>query len=64
MKVRILKDDSKFNLKAGDIFKAERFYDPEKVVLLERESDGYDPECTIYKENIEYIFDDKYKGKE
>lgn len=50
MRVKILKDDPRFGIKAGDVFSAERYrYDPqEKVTLLHRDGDGYDPQCNQY----------------
>jgi len=55
MKVKLLDDDERFGLKKGDIFQAKKYkYDPDKMSLLERESDGFDPECNQYKEDLAY----------
>lgn len=50
MKVKILETDERLGVIAGEIYEAERYrYDPqEKVTLLSREPDGYDPECNQY----------------
>ena len=55
MKVKMLKNDERFKIKKGDIFEAQRYhYDPDKITLLKRESDGFDPECNQYKESLAY----------
>ena len=56
MRVKLLEDDERFKLKAGDTFKAERYkYDPrEKVTLLSRESDGFIPECNQYIHSVAF----------
>ena len=59
MKVKILKNDKRTGVKKGEIYEAETYYlDPEKVVLLRRVSDDYEPLCTEYKENIEFIIEE------
>jgi len=63
MKVKILKDDEHLGLKKGEIYKAERYqYDPqEKVTLLAREPDGYDPECNQYIESdIAFLINEEW----
>ena len=54
MRVKILESDKRFGIEKDDIFEAKRYqYDPhEKVSLLRRESDGFDPECNQYNHNI------------
>jgi len=55
MKVKLLEDDERFGLKKDDVFEAQRYaYDPDKITLLKRESDGFDPECNQYKESLAY----------
>ena len=56
MRVMLLEDDERFQLSKGDIFEACRYkYDPqEKVSLLKRESDGFDPECNQYIESVAF----------
>lgn len=55
MKVKLLNDDLRFGLKKGDICTAQRYrYDPDKYSILSRESDGFDPECNQYKEDLAY----------
>ncbi len=36
MIVELLKDDNQFGLKKGQLFKAERYFDPSKITLLNR----------------------------
>lgn len=50
MRIKILKTNERLGVKEGEIYKAQRYtYDPtEKVTLLSREPDGYDPECNQY----------------
>lgn len=56
MRVMMLEDDLMFGLKKGDVFKAQRYpYDPDKMTLLERESDGFNPECNQYKEHLAFM---------
>lgn len=56
MIVRIKKDEPRFEIKAGDVFFAERYrYDPDKVTLLKRITDDYDPRCNEYVENLEFV---------
>ena len=54
--VRILKEDKNLGLEVGDIFEAQYYmYDSEKVELIRRGSDGFEPCCTEYKYNLEII---------
>lgn len=56
MRVQITKGNEKFKVKAGDTFTAERYrYDPDKVSLLRRESDGFEPQCNWYKDSLIFI---------
>lgn len=50
MKIKILKTDKRLGVKAGEIYKSQRYpLDPQsKVTLLGREPDGYDPSCNQY----------------
>ena len=56
MKVKILETSERLGVKAGEIYQAERYqYDPqEKVSLLARESDGYDPGCNQYFSEVAF----------
>jgi hypothetical protein len=61
MRVKLLKDDKQFKIKKGDVFKAQRYrYDPDKITLLEREDDGFNPECNQYKESLAYWMQDRW----
>lgn len=57
MKVRILETNERLGIKKGEIYKAVRYWlDPtEKVTLLKRIPDGYNPECNQYIEEIETL---------
>ncbi len=56
MIVKLLKDDPRFKLKKNDLFEAETAdYDPEKVLLKFRISDGFIPHCSQYKYNVKVI---------
>lgn len=56
MKVKILETDKRLGIKKGEIYKAERYrYDPhEKISLLSREPDGYEPMCNQYLSDVAY----------
>lgn len=56
MRVKVLKTDDRLGVTAGEVYQAKRYkYDPqEKVSLLSREPDGYDPECNQYIDNVAF----------
>lgn len=56
-KVEILKDDPRLKLKKGEVYIAEVFWqDPTaKAALIERVSDGFDPMCTVYWQDIKCL---------
>lgn len=56
MRVKNLETDDRLGISAGEIYQAKRYkYDPqEKVSLLSREPDGYDPECNQYIHNVAF----------
>lgn len=56
MRVILKKDDPRFNMKKGDILEVEEAdYDDEKYVVIKRISDGYDPECAVYKYMVDKL---------
>ena len=56
MIVQLLEDDSRFKIKKGEIFKAQVYQlDPEKITLLKRLPDGFDPECNQYRESVKIL---------
>lgn len=56
MRVRIKETDNRLGVKAGEIYKAKRYWlDPDKITLLAREPDGYDPCCNQYKHEVEIL---------
>lgn len=55
---RLLHDDERFGLKAGDILVCESMHwawAPEKVAVKYRESDGYEPGCSQYRQSVEWV---------
>jgi len=62
MRIRILETDKRLGVKKGEIYKARRYhYDPqEKVTLLGREPDGYDPECNQYINEVAFWIDNQW----
>ena len=57
MKVEILKTDKRLGIKKGEVYNAIRYWlDPkEKVTLLSRVLDGYNPHCNQYFEEIKIL---------
>lgn len=54
--VEMLKNDTRFKLKKGDVLVAtESDYDPQKVTIEYRQSDGYDPMCAQYKSSVKRL---------
>lgn len=54
--VKLKKSDDRFGIQQGEIYFAPTYlYDHGKVVLFRRYPDGYDPECTAYKESVEPV---------
>ena len=52
----LLKDDPRFGLNKGDILVGETYWlDPDKVTIHYRESDGFDPECNQYRDDVRFI---------
>jgi len=56
MKVMILKTDDHLGVKEGEVYDAQRYHlDPhEKVTLLARDPDGYDPSCNQYFDEVAF----------
>lgn len=56
MIVRLKKDDKSFKLKAGDILEVEPYFlDDGKYTVIKRLSDGFNPQCNVYKYEVEKI---------
>jgi hypothetical protein len=54
----LLIDDPRFRLKAGDILICERMHwawADEKVAVVRRESDGYEPGCSQYRHSVRHV---------
>lgn len=54
----LLYDDEQFNLKAGDIFSCESMHSAwasEKIASIRRESDGYEPGCSFYRNMVKHL---------
>jgi hypothetical protein len=53
MKVKILKTDNRTGITKGEIYKATGYpYDKNKIILLERVPDRYNPQCTEYISSV------------
>ena len=53
---RLKGDDERMGLKAGDILVCVPYWlDPEKLTVLYREGDGFDPECNVYRYQVERL---------
>lgn len=54
----LLHDDERFKLRAGDVLVCGRMHwawAPEKVAVLFRESDGYEPGCSQYRGSVRFL---------
>lgn len=54
---RLKEDDERFGLKSGDVLICiPYFYEhDEKLSVIRRESDGFDPDCNVYRAQVERI---------
>lgn len=56
LRVMLIDGDPYFNLAASDVLIVEQSdWDPEKYSVIERESDEYQPECSVYKEQVRVL---------
>jgi hypothetical protein len=56
LRYRLLEDDTRFGLAAGDVLVCAPYrYDGEKLTVLYRESDGFDPQCNVYRPDVRRI---------
>lgn len=54
--VRLKEDDTRFKLKAGDLLLVHKYaYDEGKYTVVCRLSDHFDPECNVYRNQVEYV---------
>ncbi|WP_294833316.1 hypothetical protein [uncultured Gilliamella sp.] len=54
--VEIKKDDETLGIKKGEQYLAVRYpYDDEKITLVSRVPDGFDPECNQYWADVKII---------
>ncbi len=54
----LLDDDPQFGLTRGDILICESMHwawAHEKVAVVRRESDGYDPRCSQYRQSVRHV---------
>jgi hypothetical protein len=54
----LLNDDPRFGLSKGDILICEPMHwawAPEKVAVIRRETDGYEPGCSQYRQNVRHV---------
>lgn len=55
---RLIEDDPRMGLTVGDVLVCiDCDYDPDKVTVIRRLSDGYDPECTVYLSDVDPMND-------
>ena len=52
---RLLEDDGRMRLSKGDVLLCVPYWlDPaEKLTVVRRESDGFDPQCNVYRSQVE-----------
>ena len=63
MIVRMLEDDPRMKLSKGDVLKVRPSgWDDEKVEVIERVSDGFDPECNLYRHQVEIATEEPTDG--
>lgn len=62
MKVKILRTDERLGVKAGEVYEAKRYkYAPtEKMELIGREGDGYNPQCNQYMSELAFWMQGKW----
>lgn len=55
--LRLKEDDPRFGLKAGDILECKPYWlDPsDKWTVIRRVSDSFDPECNVYRHQVEHV---------
>lgn len=54
----LLNDDPRFELSKGDVLICQPMHYAwanEKVAVVRRESDGYEPECSQYRNNVRHL---------
>lgn len=55
-RMELLEEDARFGLSAGDILICQHYWlDPQKVTVVRRERDGFDPECNQYKTDVKFL---------
>lgn len=53
---RLKADDPRFKLRRGDILVCIPYrYDDEKLTVMYRASDGFDPSCNVYRCEVERV---------
>jgi hypothetical protein len=55
---RLKEDDPRFGLQAGDVLVCEPMHwawASEKIAVKHRQRDGYDPGCSQYRHQVEYV---------
>ena len=56
MIVRMKENDSRFQLKKGDVLLVQPYcLDETKLSVIKRLSDDFDPECNVYKYEVEVL---------
>jgi hypothetical protein len=53
---RLKDDDPRMGLTAGDVLECEPYWlDPDKLTVIRRISDDFDPECNVYRTHVETL---------
>lgn len=51
---RLIEDDPRMGLSAGDVLRCEPYWlDHDKLTVIERVADGFNPECNVYRSQVE-----------
>lgn len=57
---QLREDDTSFGMAAGDLLLCAPYDgDPEKLTVVCRLSDGFDPECNVYREQVRPVTDNE-----
>jgi len=60
MKIQVKKDDDRLGIKAGETYIAQSYGpDGEKITLLSRVPDGYNPYCNQYRGEVDILHEAK-----
>lgn len=61
---RLLLDDPDFGMKAGDVLECRPYrWDPDKLTVVQRVRDGYDPRCNVYRSQVRALQDADWRRR-